>query len=219
MYTWADVEPAVGTPEDPMLELLDTVDTHFFLFLNSLHSPYLDGAMYWMTKQKHWYPLFVIVAIAIVRSYRWRSILILVGVAVVITLCDQLTSSIMKPLFGRLRPTHDPEIMHLVHTVASYRGGQYSMASSHAADSLGAAVFLWLTVRGRVRWIWIMFVWSGVFTYTRIYLGVHYPGDILVGGFVGIAIGYGMYRLCALFLRAEKPEILTGEDTVSRDET
>lgn len=183
-----------------MLELLDTVDTNLFLFLNGLHASFLDGAMYWLTKQEHWYPLFFVVALAVGRSYRRRSVAVYLGVAVVITMADQLTSGVMKPLFERLRPTHDPEIMHLVHTVAGYRGGQYGMASSHAADSLGSAVFLWFTVRERVGWIWIMFLWSGVFAYTRIYLGVHYPGDILVGGVLGASIGYGVSLVAVRFL-------------------
>jgi undecaprenyl-diphosphatase len=104
----------------------------------------------------------------------------------------------MKPYFGRLRPSHDPALDGLVHIVNDYRGGLYSFASSHAANAFGVSFFLWLTVRKSLGWIWIMFIWATIFSYSRIYLGVHYPADIVVGALLGCTIAFMISELISI---------------------
>jgi undecaprenyl-diphosphatase len=96
----------------------------------------------------------------------------------------------MKPYFLRLRPTHDPELQDIVHTVNNYKGGLYGFASSHAANTFGVAMFLWLLLKPKYPWVVFLFLWATLVTYTRIYLGVHFPGDIVVGGLIGIGFGW-----------------------------
>jgi undecaprenyl-diphosphatase len=95
----------------------------------------------------------------------------------------------MKPFFGRLRPSHEPELEGLLHLVDGYRGGLYGFASSHAANTFGVAIFIWLSLRKHYRWIGVIFIWAILMSYTRIYLGVHYPTDILVGAIIGSLCG------------------------------
>lgn len=169
-----------------MLEQLLELDKDLFLFLNGLHTDTLDPIMIGLTKSRYWLPLFAIVVFGIVRKFKEKSLWIFVGVALTVLFADQFTSSFMKPFFERWRPSRDPEIGTLVHTVGGYLGGKFGFASSHAANSFGVSLFLLLTARAKVAWVWIMFIWAVVFSYTRIYLGVHYPGDIIVGASVGM---------------------------------
>jgi undecaprenyl-diphosphatase len=113
----------------------------------------------------------------------------------------------MKPFFARLRPSHEPSLAGLVHLVDGYAGGKYGFASSHAANTFGVAWFIWKLFRTRYSWIWVMFIWCTLMTYTRVYLGVHYPGDVVVGALVGVGSGMaGFYvykKLNAKFMKKD----------------
>ncbi len=146
--------------------------------------------MFRLTNQLTWIPLFLFIIYKLIKNFRWETLWILLGAAIVIILSDQLVSGFMKPFFERLRPSHAHDLQALVHTVNGYQGGLYGFASSHAANSFGIAVFLWQVTRDKIHWIWVMFVWAILFSYTRIYLGVHYPGDIITGGLLGAGFGY-----------------------------
>jgi len=168
-----------------LLEFLQKIDVEVFLFLNNLHSGFFDIIMFQLTKQLIWLPLFIIVIFFLFKYYKNEAWWLIAGIVFIILISDQFISGFMKPFFERLRPSHDPVLENLVHLVNEYRGGLYGFASSHAGNSFGVAMFLWLTVRVKIPWIWIMFVWAFIFSYTRIYLGVHYPADIIVGGAIG----------------------------------
>jgi undecaprenyl-diphosphatase len=124
----------------------------------------------------------------------------LIGIALAILLADQITSSLMKPYFARLRPSQEPALVGIVHLVRDYngeiyRGGLYGFASSHAANTFATATFFTLLFRARHRWIYWLYLWAAGMTYTRIYLGAHYPGDILVGGIIGAASGFAGFSV------------------------
>ena len=173
-----------------MLEALIDIDKKLLLVINSWHTPWLDDLMMALTNGLYWLPLFVFVIAAIIFKYRRNAILIFAYMIVVIILTDQVSSSILKPLIGRLRPSHDPTLKDLVHLVNNYRGGMYSFVSSHAANAFGVATFLFLAAQRKLPWIWLMFGWATIFAYTRLYLGVHYPLDIICGALLGALLAW-----------------------------
>lgn len=182
-----------------MIELLNALDTELLLVLNHAGHPYWDPFMWLFTGKITWVPVGAIM-VWYLFSKGWREgIFALLMIVLVILLCDQITSSFFKPFFQRLRPSRDPAIQHLLTLVKGYQGGMYGFVSSHSANSLGFATFTTLLFRNRIYGL-IIFCWALINAYTRIYLGVHFPGDVLVGGVLGMLIGWGVYRLY-LFLR------------------
>ncbi|EON75950.1 putative membrane-associated phospholipid phosphatase [Lunatimonas lonarensis] len=121
-----------------------------------------------------------------------QSIGYIVGIALLILLADQFTSGFMKPFFERLRPCHDPRWQGILFNYSGC-GGQFGFASSHASNTFAIATYFWLVFRTHSsQWL---FLWAAIISYTRVYLGVHYPADIVVGGLVGIASGFVVYHL------------------------
>jgi undecaprenyl-diphosphatase len=176
-----------------MLEKLLDVDEKLFLFLNGLNSPQLDPLFYFLTNPWAWIPVYILLLYLIWKQYGNATWLILIGIALTVVLSDQVTSNIMKPYFQRLRPTKDPALAGLVHYVNNYKGTLYGFASSHAANTIGTATFVFLLLRKIYSCIGWIFLWAVFVAYTRIYLGVHYPGDIIAGGLVGAFFGWIFY--------------------------
>jgi undecaprenyl-diphosphatase len=191
-----------------MTEFFLELDKDLFLKLNSYHAEWLDSIMMYVTETVVWIPLYLVIAYFIFRIHGRMGILILVCIALTILLADQITSSFMKPFFARLRPTHDPELADLVHIVNGYRGGRFGFASSHAANTFGLALFVFLLFRERTRQVGWIFVWALLVAYSRIYLGVHYPGDILAGATVGMICAAGCFYLYKkISFAVDKPAI------------
>jgi undecaprenyl-diphosphatase len=177
-----------------MIEQLKDWDQQFLLFLNSFHVSWLDPVMLLITRTEFWIPLYAFLIFLIFRNYKKDAWLVLAGVVITVVLADQITSSIMKPYFQRLRPSQEPALQGILHIVNGYRGGLYGFASSHAANTTGVAFFMFLLFRDTYKWMGLIFLWAFIMSYTRIYLGVHYPGDILTGAVVGLLSGYSGYR-------------------------
>jgi undecaprenyl-diphosphatase len=176
-------------------------DKELLLTLNGSHSLFLDGFFWTATQLVTWLPLAALLLYILIKNNGlWKGLLTVVLVALVIAVADQLASSVCKPFFQRLRPAQDGEIMYLVDVVNGYRGGRYGFVSSHAANTVALLVFLSLEVRN-LQFTVIMAGWTLLNVYSRIYLGVHYPGDILFGALLGALVGYGFY---ALFSQAKR---------------
>jgi len=172
-----------------MIERLIDLDKELLLFFNGFHTPWLDPVMLFITHTFTWLPLYLFLLYLVIHDYKKECWTVLLGITLAIVLSDQITSGIMKPYFERLRPSREPSLAGLVHLVDNYKGGVYGFASSHAANTLATATFFFLVYRKTRKWIVWLFVWAVVMTYTRLYLGVHYPGDILVGGIIGVLAG------------------------------
>ncbi len=187
-----------------MIDQLIEIDKKILVFLNSFHSPILDPVMLVITQTVFWIPLYAFLIFLLFKNYKKEAVWILLGAAITILLTDQITSTIMKPYFARLRPSHDPSIQSLLHIVDNYRGGLYGFSSGHAANTMGVALFVWLNLRTFYRWIGLIFIWAIIMSYTRIYLGVHYPGDIVVGGTIGIICGWISFKTVQFFRNRHK---------------
>lgn len=180
-----------------MLEHLLELDKEIFIHLNGYHNPFWDSVMVLITDKLVWLPLYAYLLYLIFKDYGKEGWIIAAGIILTIVLADQITSSIMKPYFARLRPSHEPTLQSVIHLVDNYKGGKYGFASSHAANTFGIAAFLFLLFRETRKWIITLFAWAAVVTYSRIYLGVHYPGDILAGAIIGILsafLGFYFYK-------------------------
>lgn len=177
-----------------MLELLNNWDTQLFLFLNGINSPFWDPIMSWISGKTGWIPLYVLILGYLIYTFRWKAGWILLGVIVLVTISDQASVHLFKETFQRLRPCHQSHLAGMVHLVNDYCGGQYGFVSSHASNTMATAVFLSLWIRKW--WFWAgMLTWAGLNGYSRIYLGVHFPGDVLAGALLGFLLAWGMYHL------------------------
>ncbi|MCK5838663.1 MAG: phosphatase PAP2 family protein [Bacteroidales bacterium] len=184
-----------------MIEQLITWDKELFLFLNSHHNSFWDFVMWWMSNKLVWIPVYAYFIYLIIKSYKKKSLIIIIFVALLITLTDQVSVHLFKEVFLRLRPCHDPSLASFVHIVNDKCGGQFGFVSSHAANYFGIALFMILFFGRKVRnFSWLVLLWVAGIGYSRIYLGVHFPGDVIGGALLGSFFGYVMARLCMAFL-------------------
>lgn len=175
-------------------QLID-FDQQLLLQLNGSDSLFGDGFMWIATSTSTWIPLAITLLYVIFKNRKIKeSLLIIVSLALVIIIADQISSGFCKPFFARFRPTQDPELMYMIDIVNNYRGGRYGFISSHAANTFAVAIFLTLIIRDKMLGL-VLFIWAALNAYSRIYLGVHYPGDILFGTLVGICVGCLVYLL------------------------
>ncbi len=169
------------------------LDEYLFLYLNKFHYDFLDSLVWWISDFRTWIPLFICWIYLLYKKNKQYFLTSLLAIIVIITLSDQISSKIFKPYFQRLRPSHEEKLNQKIHLLEEkkgqvYKGGKYGFVSSHAANSFAIAFFLFLYIGRKYSFYW--FLWAFLVSYSRIYLGVHYPLDIIVGGMVGILVSY-----------------------------
>lgn len=175
-------------------QLID-YDKDVFLSINGSNSIFWDGFMWIYTSTIVWVPVFIVLLFVIIKNNKLKETLLIIGMVVLLVfLCDRISSGFFKPFFKRFRPSQDPEIMYLVDIVNGYRGGRYGFISSHAANSFGIAVFTSLLFKNRAYTLAIL-SWAVINSYSRIYLGVHYTGDVICAIILGSMLGYLIYLL------------------------
>ena len=177
-----------------MKEYLNDIDADALLAVNGLHDMFQD-AFWWLLTAK-WSSLLLVLALVwiLLHQNRRHALLVVAMLVLTVLVADQISSGLIKHLVERLRPTHDPSLESMVHVINGYRGGLYGFVSSHAANSCALAMFVSLVMRHR--WVTLsLFTWAVLQCYSRMYLGVHYPGDILGGIIVGMLVGWLVWRL------------------------
>ena len=174
---------------------LSSFDQQVTLALNGSHSLLLDNAaMIETTTIAYLLPMLCLFYIIFKNKSRKESLIIFLTIAVMLFVADRICSGYVKPTVARWRPARDPEIMYLVDTVLNYRGGRFGFFSGHSCNSFCVATFLALLFRSW-RMTLTLFFFAALHAFNRVYLGVHYLGDITVGFFVGLLIGIIFYLI------------------------
>ncbi|WP_431244113.1 phosphatase PAP2 family protein [Flavobacterium sp. P21] len=187
-----------------MLEKIQELDTNLFVYLNGLGSETYDKLWLIITSQLNWTPLFLLMFYLIYKKIGGKQTLyLLLFIAVLIAFTDQ-TCNLFKHTFQRLRPCNNPELKSIIRIVQVRTS--YSFFSGHATNTMAVATFLFLVLKSRFKYLGFIFLWPLIFAYSRIYLGLHYPGDILAGYFFGALFGSLIY----LVYRKLKPQYFPG---------
>ena len=183
------------------METLSNIDSDLFLFLNGLHTDWMDKVMVLLTDMWAWFPLYLLLIYWAIRQYGKRCWWIILAVVLVVLCTDQLASHVCKPVFQRLRPCYNADFQDLIHLPKGRAGGKYGFVSSHAANTFGIAAFLTPALRKYRPWTAIvLYLWAFISSYSRIYIGYHYPGDILCGAILGILIGLILWKAFQLIV-------------------
>ncbi len=177
-----------------MIEYLDELDANALLAINGLNDAFQD--MFWWMVSAKWASALLVLAMLwiLLHKNRRHALLVLAMLVLAVLVADQVSSGLIKHLVERLRPTHDPDLESMVHVINDYRGGMYGFVSSHAANSFAVATLISFIMRQRLV-TFSLFTWAVLQCYSRMYLGVHYPGDILGGIIVGLLAGWIVWRL------------------------
>lgn len=183
-----------------MLEKIQELDTRLLVYLNGLGSENYDKLWLIITDQLYWTPFFLFLFFLIYKKIGGKQTLyVLLFIAILIAFTDQ-TTNLFKHTFERLRPCNNPDLKSVIRIVQVRNS--YSFFSGHAANTMAVSTFLFLILRDRFKYLGFLFLWPLIFAYSRIYLGLHYPGDILTGYFFGVLFGSLLY----LVYRKLKPQ-------------
>ena len=170
-----------------LIHQLDLFDQKLLLLINGLNCPLMDEVMWLISSKIIWVPLYAVLIYFLIRERKWNFWITLLCLVLLIVLSDQ-TSNFIKDSVQRFRPSHNPDIGNLIHIVHNYYGGDYGFVSSHASNSFAVATFIALFFTKR--WLSVfMFCWAALVAYSRMYLGVHYPFDIIGGAILGTGFG------------------------------
>ncbi len=187
-----------------MSDFLYHIDTAILLFVNGHHTPFFDALMLDISSKFFWSPLYALLIYWIFKEKQWYGFLVLVFVALTITAGDQISVHAFKNVFMRLRPCYEPALQGMLHMV-KFCGGKYGFVSSHAANSFAVLAFINGFFRHKRPYVkWIMWTWALLIIYSRVYIGVHYPSDVLGGAVLGIILGtffIWLYRKSEKYLR------------------
>lgn len=182
----------------------------------------MDNFWYLFSSRYLWIPMIAVIFISLFRSCKGNTshkLLFILFCLILVVILDQVSSSIIKPLVGRLRPSHDPSICNMLHYVNGYHGGQYGFVSGHATNNVGIITWLCLIYKTKISRICLI-TYAIFLCYSRIYLGVHFFGDVLCGGILGFVIAYFSFKLINKHFdvsseKLQKPILITLAVTVT----
>ncbi|OYU83406.1 MAG: phosphatase PAP2 family protein [Flavobacterium sp. BFFFF2] len=185
-----------------MLESIVKLDKEAFVFLNGLGSPDFDPLWLFITNQKNWIPVFCFMAYLIWKKSTPKTFLYLIVFLAFLLLITDQCANLVKWWVERIRPCNDAELKGIIRIVKS--SDSFSFFSGHAANSMASTTFIYLLLRKHYKGMWLYFLFPLIFAYSRIYLGLHFPIDILAGFIFGGTTGFVMYRWYSRFILLQR---------------
>ena len=165
-------------------------DTNLFLALNGIHNSFFDTIMYWASNRWIWIPLYAWIFFRLMLLYKKKFFTVVFFVAAVVAASDQVSTNSIKKFIERPRPCHETALEGKVHLVNNYCGGEFGFVSSHASNCFALFTFLFFLLgKKEKRMLQLLLAWAVLVSYSRIYLGVHYPGDVICGAMLGALLG------------------------------
>jgi undecaprenyl-diphosphatase len=198
-----------------MMDFINTLnlwDTNLFLLINGIHTSFFDGFMWAVSAKFTWIPLYISTLYVVIRHWKKEAIWVILALVLCVIISDQVSSGLIKNAVHRLRPSHVEELKGLVHLVKGYSGGSFGFVSSHAVNTVGFALLSSLLFKYKPYTLAI-FSWAIITGYSRIYLGVHYPFDVLGGIVVGVLAAL----LCFVLLKKFFPVVFLAEDDIASE--
>ncbi|RLD35061.1 MAG: phosphatase PAP2 family protein [Bacteroidetes bacterium] len=182
--------------------MLNTWDTDLFLILNGAHNSFWDFIMFWASDKFIWIPVYALFLFILWRKYYSKIWIVILFAALLIFLSDQISVHLFKDVFQRLRPCNDPALEGMVHLVNGKCGGSFGFYSSHASNIFAIAVFVISLLGKKNLWMLLLIlIWADLIAYSRIYLGVHYSGDVIAGVVAGSLMGWMVARFLKNLLK------------------
>jgi len=180
-----------------LIEKIEQIDRQLLFAINDANSPLLDTIMWWVSKPAFGIPFYLLFVFLLYKYFGWKSALIIVlSTVAAVGLADLSAKYLFKEMFERFRPSQNFEIKDQLHYVNSYHGGMYGFVSSHAANMFSIAMILGLWLKKKIRYsLHFLLIWAALIGYSRVYLGVHYPSDVLCGALLGMSIAFLIYKV------------------------
>ena len=178
------------------MEEIVQLDKEIFIYLNTLGTKTWDGFWTFMSERSYWIPFYLLLLYLLYRNFGWKKTGLVLGLTLLMVLfTDQLTN-ILKDGIQRPRPCFTPEFEGVMRAVGCERRGLYGFTSAHASNHFAIALFLGLIFRNTYKWMLpFLLIWAALISYSRIYLGVHFPLDVIIGGMIGLILGFGFFKL------------------------
>lgn len=183
-----------------MLEWIKQIDQNLLLLINGANNHFLDVIMIWISSIGLWIPLYILLLYFVIIKYKSKAWIAIPFFILAVGLSDLISVHLFKNVFERLRPCYEPELAGVINNIVGC-GGQFSFVSSHASNSFTIAFMSIFLIGDRQTWLkWLMPIWGLSIMYSRVYLGKHYPSDVIVGALLGILLSWLMYLLFKYFL-------------------
>ena len=184
-----------------MLSTLESIDRELFIYLNGLHNSFFDILMFYASEKAFWIPFYLLIIVLLVRKFGIKALYIILPITLVILGTDQV-SVFIKNEVARYRPCHNYELMQLVHKVDDHCGGKFGFISSHSSNAFGLFAYLTFMLNSNFRILkCVLFFWAVLLAYSRVYLGVHYPADVIGGAIVGVVISFIIVKVIEYFYK------------------